>query len=212
MNNKEILLNVCEVFYSLQGESSYAGYPCIFVRLAECNLNCSYCDTKYSHASGKLWKISDIISEVQKYPVKLVELTGGEPMLQDDVVVLMTELNDLGYQILLETNGSIYLNDVPEYVSRIIDVKTPGSGHGESFMIYNLRNIRPRDEFKFVITSHYDYDFAKEFISRHKLWDQKLIFSPVTFALPAQKLAEWILSDGLNVRMQIQLHKAIGIL
>ncbi|MDZ4121853.1 MAG: radical SAM protein [Candidatus Cloacimonadaceae bacterium] len=208
----EPCLNICEIFYSLQGESTFAGLPCVFVRLADCNLDCSYCDTKYSHFSGKPMQIAEIVEAITDYPpVGLVEITGGEPLLQDNVTFLMQKLQEHGYQILLETNGSMYVGEVPDYVIKIMDVKTPGSGHGDSFMKWNLKCLNPQDELKFVITNFYDYAFARKFLDEHQLWDQTILFSPVQTALPASKLAEWILRDGIKARLQLQLHKLLDI-
>lgn len=204
-------LNICEIFYSLQGESSYAGYPCIFIRLADCNLNCLYCDTRYSHGPGKPLTILEIIAEIAQYPTKLVELTGGEPVLQDDLTELISALHDLDYKILLETNGSLYLGDIQDYVIKIVDVKCPASGEGDSFMKWNLKFLREQDELKFVISTFYDYQFAVKFIEDNSLWDRSIHFSPVTRFLKAETLASWILRDGLNVRLQLQLHKLVNI-
>ena len=204
-------LSICEIFYSIQGESTYAGFPCIFIRMAECNLNCSYCDTKYSHAPQPKVPISEIMAKVAQYPARLVEITGGEPLLQDNVTDLMEQLHEQGYEILLETNGSMYLGEVPDYVRKIVDVKTPGSGHGDSFPKWNLRYLQPHDELKFVMTSHYDYNFAKAFINTHELGNKTLLFSPVTNLLSAETLAEWMLRDGIKARLQIQLHRIINL-
>ncbi len=155
--------------------------------------------------------VQQILQTIMQYPAKLVEITGGEPLIQDNVIELMEALNQNGYEILLETNGSIYIGEVPSYVTRIIDVKTPGSGYGDSFMKWNLKCLADTDELKFVITSHYDYFFAKEFLNEHKLWNRIIIFSPVLAALPAETLAKWILADGLRVRLQLQLHKILRI-
>lgn len=208
---KTIEIEICEIFYSIQGESTYSGIPCIFIRLSDCNLSCSYCDTRYSHAPGTKMSISQILTKIRSYPAKLVEITGGEPLLQDDVIHLMQALHEEAYELLLETNGSLYLADVPDYVTKIIDVKTPGSGHGDSFMKWNLKCLGERDELKFVITSHYDYAFAKQFISDNSLWDKILLFSPVLFAIKAETLAKWMLKDGLKARLQLQLHRCLNL-
>ncbi|MDZ4181899.1 MAG: radical SAM protein [Candidatus Cloacimonadaceae bacterium] len=204
-------LNVCEIFYSLQGESTNAGLPCVFVRLSACNLNCSYCDTKYASLPGKSIPLNDILTEIAKYPCRLVEITGGEPMLQDESVDLMEVLHSLGYRIMLETNGSIYLGDVPAYVKKIVDVKTPGSGFGDSFMKWNLKLLAPEDELKFVITCYDDFRFARDFIEQNSLRDRVILFSPVTSVLRPETLAEWMLRDGVPARLQLQLHRILNL-
>lgn len=204
-------LEVHRIFYSLQGESSFAGRPCVFVRLSQCNLRCSYCDTAYAWAPGKEMAVSEILTEVQKYPAKLVEITGGEPLLQDEVADLFSALNGHGYEILLETNGSLYIGDVPDYVVRIVDVKCPGSGCAESFMKWNLKLLRPRDELKFVLTNHPDYRYALDFIKANALEGYTVHFSPVTSVLPPETLAAWMLEDGVKARLQLQLHKLLQL-
>lgn len=202
-------LNICEIFYSLQGESTCSGLPCVFVRLSGCNLNCSYCDTKYASLPGKSMPLNDILTEIGKYPCKLVEITGGEPMLQDECLDLMEVLHSQEYQIMLETNGSIYLGDVPAYVKKIIDVKTPGSGHGDSFMKWNLKLLNAQDELKVVITCYDDFRFARDFIEHNSLRDRVILFSPVTSVLRPETLAEWMLRDGVPARLQLQLHRLL---
>ncbi len=204
-------LEVSEIFYSIQGESTYAGLPCAFVRLAQCNLNCSYCDSRYSHQPGRMMSQDEIMLALAAFPVKLVEITGGEPMLQDNVIDLMDKLYRAGYMILLETNGSLYLGDVPDHVVKIIDVKTPGSGESDSFMKWNLRFLQPHDQIKFVLTAHHDYRFALDFIREHQLQECILLFSPVTFLLPPVRLAQWMLADGGKARLHLQLHKLIDL-
>lgn len=146
-------LDICEIFYSLQGESSYMGRPCVFIRLAGCNLNCSYCDTVYSHAKGTKMSFEQILKSVSRYPVKLVELTGGEPLIQEESTALMQTLLESGYTVLLETNGTIYLDEVPLDVIKIVDIKCPGSGEGLSFQFANLKLLAAHDEIKFVISN-----------------------------------------------------------
>ncbi|PKN73686.1 MAG: 7-carboxy-7-deazaguanine synthase QueE [Candidatus Cloacimonetes bacterium HGW-Cloacimonetes-3] len=204
-------LNINEIFYSLQGESSFAGYPCVFIRLAECNLRCSYCDTQYAFGKGKSQAISSIMEQVKAYPCRLVEITGGEPMLQDDVAELFPALHVSGYKILLETNGSIYLGDVPDYVIKIVDVKTPGSGVGESFMKWNLKCLTPQDELKFVLTGYHDYRFALDFIDANLPKVHAIHFSPVQSLLHPNDLAAWMLEDGVNAKLSLQLHKLLQI-
>lgn len=204
-------LEVCEIFYSLQGESSYMGMPCIFIRLSGCNLRCSYCDTKYSYQKGTMMNFGDIINEIAKYPARLVEFTGGEPLWQDNSIPLMHLLLEQGYTVLLETNGSLYLEAVPREVVRIVDVKCPGSGFPNSFMLWNLKCLQPQDELKFVLTSYRDYAFARDFIKTHQITGHTIHFSPVSNMLPPQKLAEWLLEDGLRVKLSLQLHKLLNL-
>lgn len=203
-------MKITEIFYSLQGESTFAGLPCIFIRTAGCNLRCHYCDTTYSHQEGYSLTIHQILREIQKYdPVKLVEVTGGEPLLQEEVYELFAALNTRDYQILLETNGSLPLNKVPDFVVKIVDVKTPGSGYEDSFLIENLKLIRNKDQLKFVVSDRNDYNWVKAFITEHQLQNQALLLSPVLGSLAPLQLAEWIIRDKLPVRMQLQLHKYI---
>jgi len=205
------MLNISEIFCSIQGESTYAGLPCIFIRLAGCNLRCNYCDTIYSYESDITSSAHDIITDIEKYdPVNLVEITGGEPLLQDEVFQLFELLNEKKYKILLETNGAISLKNIPGYVTKIVDVKCPGSGEDKSFLLENLGFIdKDKDELKFVLTNNFDYNWAKDFVNKYSLEDYKILFSPVTDKLNPQDLAKWITKDKLNVRMQMQLHKII---
>ncbi|MCB5252671.1 MAG: radical SAM protein [Candidatus Cloacimonetes bacterium] len=204
-------MEICEIFYSLQGESSYMGMPCVFIRLSGCNLRCSYCDTKYSYQSGTSMDIASILKEVGRYPARLVELTGGEPLWQDDSNLLMQRLLEQGYTVLLETNGSLCLEEVPKAVVRIVDVKCPGSGHANSFMLWNLKLLQPQDELKFVLTNYIDYAFARDFVRAHELSGRTIHFSPVTRLLAPELLAEWLLEDGLRVRLSLQLHKLLNL-
>ncbi|MBT3168764.1 MAG: radical SAM protein [Candidatus Cloacimonetes bacterium] len=205
------MLNISEIFYSLQGESSFAGKLCVFIRFAGCNLRCKYCDTKYSYKSDLLLTIPKIIEKIEQYqPTKLVEITGGEPLLQDEVYPLFEKLTNQNYEILLETNGSVNLEKVPNYVTKIVDIKCPESGESNSFLIKNLDFINlKKDELKFVISNVSDYHFAKEFIQKNNLIKHKIIFSPVSNKIDFKKLAELIIKDKLPVRLQIQLHKII---
>ena len=204
-------LDVCEIFYSLQGESSYMGMPCIFIRLSGCNLRCSYCDTAYSYESGTKMDFASILSEIAKYPAKLVELTGGEPLWQDNSIPLMQMLLEEGYTLLIETNGSLFLEGIPEDVIKIVDVKCPGSNVSDSFMLPNLKCLQPHDELKFVLTSYVDYVFARDFLQTHKLTERTIYFSPVSSLLPPEILASWLLEDGLKVRLGLQLHKLLNL-
>jgi len=205
------MLKISEIFYSIQGESTYAGLPCIFIRLAGCNLRCNYCDTTYSYKSDITFSTNEIINKVKEYnPVKLIEITGGEPLLQSEVYKLFDSLHKDGYTVLLETNGSILLKDIPEYVIKIVDVKCPGSGEENSFLIENLEYIKIKnDQIKFVLTDNFDYNWAKDFIMKYKLNNYEILFSPVTDTLNPQDLAKWLIEDKLDVRLQLQLHKII---
>ena len=205
------MLNISEIFCSIQGESTYTGLPCIFIRLAGCNLRCTYCDTTYSYKSEITLSTNDIITKVNEYdPVKLVEITGGEPLIQSEIYNLFTILYDNDYEILLETNGTIDLKKVPDHVIKIVDVKCPGSGEENSFLLENLEFInKEKDEIKFVLSDNFDYNWAKDFVMKYNLIDYEILFSPVLEKLESQKLAKWIIEDKLPVRMQLQLHKLI---
>lgn len=213
----ESLLTVSELFYSIQGESSYAGLPCVFIRLAGCNLRCTYCDARYTYEeAGQDYSLNEIMEFVDQYPGMMVEITGGEPLLQDNVIPLMKALLAGQRQVLLETNGSFDISRVPSGVTIIIDIKCPGSGMPDSLRISNLTSLREGDEIKFVLSSRSDYDWAIAFIHRHSLatpnngkTPQPLLFSPVPGRLSPHDLADWILHDRLPVRLQIQLHKIL---
>lgn len=206
MNKK---LDLAEIFYSLQGESSFAGFPCIFIRLAGCNLRCNYCDTTFAFETKFSLSVDEIIEKIEEYlPVNLVEITGGEPLLQDEVYKLFQALHKKKFTLLLETNGSLSLEKVPDYVIKIVDVKCPESGEEGSFLMENFRFIAPeKDEIKFVITNKWDYEWAKKLIFRFKIFEYRIIFSPVAEILEPHFLADWIIADKLPVRFQIQLHK-----
>lgn len=204
-------LEVCEIFYSLQGESTYSGMPCIFIRLSGCNLRCRYCDTIYSHRKGKELSLSEIEEQIVAYPTRLVELTGGEPLCQPGSILLMQRLIDKGYNVLIETNGSLRIKDIPKQVIRIVDVKCPSSGMGESFLPENLKYLKKSDELKFVIGDRGDYLFATEFLRVNKIKVGTVHFSPVSPDLSPKDLAEWILEDGLKVKLSLQLHKILGV-
>lgn len=203
-------MELSEIFYSLQGESSYAGLPCVFVRLAGCNLRCSYCDTMYAYEPEFVLSNEDILQEIKKYhPVKLVEITGGEPLLQNECTELMRILVYDGYTVLLETNNSISLKDVPKDVIKIVDFKTPSSGMSDRMLWDNIQYFNERDELKFVIADREDFDWAIRVIEKYDLQTYKLLFSPVFQKLDAHILAEWILETKLPIRLNIQLHKLL---
>lgn len=199
-----------EIFFSIQGESSFAGRPCVFIRLTGCDLRCSWCDTTYAFHEGKKWSIDAILQDVQKYPCKLVEITGGEPLLHKNTPLLAKTLRQLGYTVLIETSGSQDISVLDREVIKIVDVKCPGSGEVKRNRLQNLAHLAPWDELKFVIKDEHDYQWAKAFCERElKGFSQTILFSPVFGRLENQKLAEWILKDGLDVKMQLQMHKYI---
>ncbi len=206
------MLKVNEIFLSIQGESSFAGLPCIFIRLSGCNLRCKYCDTKYAYNDFTPMSIEEILSSIEAFQVSITEITGGEPLLQRDTPALIKALIQRGYQVLLETNGSMDISLVEEGCVRIVDVKCPSSGEAEKNRWENMRHLRPGDELKFVMADRQDYEFAKEVLERFRLMDLKFLkihFSPVFGALEAKDLARWILEDRLLVRLHLQLHKII---
>lgn len=207
-------LKISEIFYSIQGESSYAGLPCVFVRLSGCNLRCTYCDADYTWEDGGAQSIDSILSAVDRYPCALVEVTGGEPLFQKNCPNLLQKLIARKKTVLLETNGSFPIDKVPEGVVAILDVKCPDSGSKNTFHPDNIRLIKQRlatapgsCELKFVLSTRNDYLFAKDFITQHDLDDLlPILFSPVQSGVTAPDLASWIMQDGLNVRLQLQLH------
>jgi 7-carboxy-7-deazaguanine synthase len=211
MNSKTI--RIAEIFTSIQGESSFAGIPCFFIRLAGCNLNCSYCDTEFAKSAEncKERDIDEIVSAALESGVRLAEITGGEPLLQKHTHELCKKLLKNGFTVLLETNGSLRTSQVPEEVIKIIDCKCPSSGESESMDLANFAEAGPNDEIKFVISDSKDYDFAKRIINDFSLTEKvsEVIMSPVSPGLLPAKLADWILKDKLEGRMQLQLHKII---
>lgn len=203
-------LQVCEVFYSIQGESSRAGYPCIFIRLSGCNLHCAYCDTTYAHDPGQEYSVEQIINSIDRYPCRLVSITGGEPLLQEQTPHLVSELIHAGYKVLLETNGSIEVGALDARCVKIVDIKCPVSGEEPSFNPVVLDGLSGQDELKFVISNRCDYEFARDFLQRlGSITIAAVHFSPVMPRLPASELAAWILADGLSVRCAPQLHRFI---
>ncbi len=204
------MLKVNEIFYSIQGESTMAGLPCIFIRLTHCNLRCSYCDTEYAFFEGTDFSVSEIISEVNKYGCNLVEITGGEPLLQKEVHVLMKELCDLGFQVMIETGGSLPIKEIDKRVKIIMDLKCPSSEMSDKNLYENIISLKQADEIKFVIGNREDYDWSKDLIHKYSLTEKCIVlFSNVYSDLEPIHLAEWILTDKLKVRFQIQMHKYI---
>ena len=205
-------LKVNEVFYSIQGESTYAGRPCVFVRLTGCNLRCSYCDTQYAYEEGGIMEVNHIFEQVAPYQCRLVEITGGEPLVQDDTPILIESLLDDGYEVLLETNGTMDISRVDERCVKIVDIKCPSSGMIKKNDLDNLGRLTTRDELKFVLGTREDYEYAKKIVA-YKQLDPKRInpvnFSPIFGQLDPKILSEWILEDHLDVRLHLQLHKYI---
>ena len=219
-------MHIIEIYKSLQGESSFAGLPCVFVRLAGCNLRCSWCDSEFSFNGGQKMTVQEVLSEVARLSPAggLVEITGGEPMLQErEAIPLMEQLLDADYQVLLETSGERPLARVPKEVIKIVDVKCPHSGEPDTFAVENLKALRPHDELKFVLTDRTDYEFARDFVLHHGLAERvhAILFSPAFeknaagardtshCLLDPQELAQWILADNVPARLSLQVHKLI---
>lgn len=205
------LLTINEIYCSIQGESTYAGRRCVFVRLTACDLRCSWCDTEYAFYEGRKRSIDEVLAEVERLDCSLVELTGGEPLLQDEVYPLMQSLLDRGRTVLLETGGHRSTTRVPEAVVTILDVKCPGSGESHRNEWSNLERLRPHDEVKFVVKDRQDYEFAREVMAKFQIADRvsAIHLSPVHGVLDLRSLSEWVLEDRLPARVQAQLHKYI---
>ena len=205
------MLTVNEIFYSIQGESTRAGQPCVFVRLTACDLRCSWCDTPYAFDEGRKMSVDDVIAAVDQYGCPLVEVTGGEPLLQEDVYELMERLGGSGRTVMLETGGHHSIARVPAGVLKVVDVKCPGSGEADRNDWSNLSRLAPHDEVKFVIKDRADYEFARDAIVRYGLAGRAaaVLMSPVHGVLEPRTLSEWMLADRLPARLQLQLHKYI---
>jgi 7-carboxy-7-deazaguanine synthase len=205
------MLTINEIFHSIQGESTHTGRPCVFVRLTACDLRCSWCDTPYAFHEGRKMSIEDVMADVAAFECPVVEITGGEPLLQPDVYPLMSELLARGHTVLLETGGHRSVAQVPSGVVRIIDVKCPASGEAAKNDWSNLELLTATDEVKFVVQDRQDYEFAKDVIARHALAGRcaAILISPVHGVLQGKDLAAWILADRLPVRLQLQAHKYI---
>ena len=201
-------MRINEIFYSIQGESTFSGMPTVFVRATGCHLRCSWCDTEYAFEEGKELSIDEVIHQVEAFGCSLVEVTGGEPLLQKETFTLMKKLLDNGFTLLLETSGAVSVREVDPRVRVIMDVKCPGSGMSGRMVWENLSLLKKGDELKFVIADEEDYEWAKGILAQWKP-KQEVIFSPVFGLQDPQKLAEWILADRLPVRLQLQLHKQI---
>lgn len=201
-------LRVNEIFYSIQGESTYAGRPCVFVRLAGCNLRCRWCDTAYAFHEGEQRSVEQVLEQVRAYKCSLVEITGGEPLLQEEVYPLMARLLLEGYEVLIETGGSLSVDRLDPRVVKILDLKAPGSEMDPHNNLDNLRCLDRKDQIKFVVADRRDYEWAKRVMAEHALAEKaQVLFSPVVGELRPGELAEWLLADRLDARLQIQLHK-----
>jgi 7-carboxy-7-deazaguanine synthase len=205
------MLTINEIFHSIQGESTHAGLPCVFVRLTACDLRCRWCDTPYAFHEGRKMSVDEVVADVEGRGCPMVEVTGGEPLLQPDVYPLMQRLLDLGKTVLVETGGHRSIADVPAGVIRIVDVKCPGSGEAEKNDWSNLARLTPSDEVKFVIADRRDYEFARDVVTREDLPGRvnAVLFSPVHGELDPKQLSEWVIADRLPVRVQLQVHKYI---
>ena len=204
------MLKVTEIYKSIQGESTYAGLPCIFIRLTGCNLRCGWCDTDYSFYGGSQMSVDEILTEVEKLECKLVEVTGGEPLIQNETPELVQRLLDSGCTVLVETGGAIDISMISDKAIRVMDVKCPGSDMSDKMNFDNFSKLNSNDEIKFVIMDRTDFDWATKVIQDYKLEAvAKILFSPVFGALKPDVLAQWILDSGLEVRMQMQMHKLI---
>jgi 7-carboxy-7-deazaguanine synthase len=208
----KLSLVVNEIFFSVQGESSHAGRPCVFIRLTGCNLRCSYCDTPYAYEEGKTMAVEEIVERVSAYPCRLVEVTGGEPLLQQETPTLIKEFLDRGFEVLLETNGSRDISAVDPRCVRIVDIKCPSSGEERKNNFGNFSCLTPLDEIKFVIRDRKDYNYAVGVLLEYReacAACRPPLFSPVFGRMDPAILAQWITADGLPVRLQLQLHKMI---
>ncbi|MEY2492406.1 MAG: 7-carboxy-7-deazaguanine synthase [Verrucomicrobiota bacterium] len=204
-------LTVNEIYHSIQGESTWAGRPCVFVRLTFCDLRCNYCDTAYAFYEGEKIPLPEILKRVRMFECPLVEITGGEPLLQKNVLPLMTMLADAGMVVLLETSGAHDISEVDARVHRIMDLKTPGSGECERNLWSNISRLTGRDEVKFVIGSREDYEWSRERMREHALSQRcrAVLFSPIFGRIQPREIVEWMLADKLEVRFQLQMHKFI---
>jgi 7-carboxy-7-deazaguanine synthase len=205
------VLTVNEIFHSIQGESTHAGRPCVFVRLTACDLRCSWCDTPYAFHEGRKMELDAVLDAVERYGCDVVEVTGGEPLLQPEVYPLMQALLDRGKTVLIETGGHRSIADVPAGVVKVMDIKCPGSGEAGRMDWSNLDRVGPGDEIKFVIKDRVDYEYARDVVSRHALTARvaAVHFSPVHGVLDPKTLSEWVLADRIPVRVQLQVHKYI---
>jgi 7-carboxy-7-deazaguanine synthase len=202
-------MRVTEIFHSIQGESSHAGRPCVFVRLTGCNLRCRWCDSEYTFTGGEKMSLESIVERVRSYGTKLVEITGGEPLAQREAFGLIETLCEDGFEVLIETSGSIDISSVDSRAKIILDIKCPGSGEMDKNLWSNIDHLRPQDEIKFVIADRQDYDWAKKVIAERHLDRWTVLVSPVWGEMDMKTLAEWMLADRVPARFQTQLHKHI---
>jgi len=210
MSKKEPLLRVNEIFKSIQGESTYAGIPCVFIRLTGCNLRCSYCDTAYAYDEGPAMSLDEIIKRVNRYGCRNICITGGEPLLQENINKLINLLKKNHFNVYIETNGSQNIDVLPKAIVRIVDIKCPGSGMEQEMDWKNIKRLTCNDEVKFIISSKRDYEWAKEITKKYKIVDRTtVLFGLAHGKLKPKTLAGWILKDGLDVRLQLQLHKIV---
>ena len=209
MTEKTLTIN--EIYQSIQGESTFAGERCVFVRLTFCNLRCNYCDTEYAFYEGKKRTLNEVVDLVASFECPLVEITGGEPLLQKNVLPLMSRLCDRGHTVLLETSGAHDISPVDSRVHRIMDLKTPGSGEVDKNLWSNIEHLTPLDEVKFVIGSREDYDWSRDKIRRFDLTKRchAVLFSPIFGRIDPRQIVEWMLADKLDARFQLQMHKFI---
>jgi 7-carboxy-7-deazaguanine synthase len=207
----EQTLTVTEIFRSIQGESTWAGCPCVFVRLAGCNLRCAYCDTQYAYEGGELMTVGEILHRCESFPGSLVEVTGGEPLLQEGCQALAECLLETGRTVLIETNGSLPISRLPRDAIKIMDLKCPSSGAAGSNDWRNIDSLSPRDEMKFVIADRADYEWSRDVVARYDLSRRcrAVLFSPAFGVLEPRRLAAWVLEDALPVRVHLQLHRYI---
>jgi 7-carboxy-7-deazaguanine synthase len=204
------MLKINEIYTSIQGESSHTGLPCVFIRLTGCNLRCSWCDTAYAFYKGNDLTVEEVMTKVDSFSLPLVEVTGGEPLMQEDVYPLMDALLEKGYKVMLETGGALPIDKVPEKVIKILDIKCPGSGEDKKNHLGNLKFLAPHDEVKFVLLDRADYEWSRDLLQKCNLPSSvQVLFSPVYDKLNLKDLSEWILADRLPVRLQTQLHKVI---
>ncbi len=205
------MLKINEIYHSIQGESTSAGKPCVFVRLTYCNLRCTYCDTEYAFYDGKDMSVQQVIDEVEKYNCKLIEVTGGEPLVQmDECLELMKHLCNLGYEVMIETGGSISIKEIDPRVKIIMDIKCPSSGMEQKNLYENVQYLKLTDELKFVIGNREDYEWTKTILDKYNLHGKcEILFSAVFGELEPVQLVNWILEDKLDVRFQLQMHKYI---
>ncbi|MEJ2052598.1 MAG: radical SAM protein [Calditrichaceae bacterium] len=203
-------LRINEIFFSIQGESSYAGRPCIFIRLTYCNLRCSFCDTEYAFFEGDFLSFDEIINQIKIYNCDLIEITGGEPLVQKNVLPFMSMLCNAGYEVLIETGGHMDISQIDKRVKRVMDIKCPGSGESDKNLWQNIRYLTENDQVKFVISDRTDFDWAKGIIQKYNLSKKcTVLMSPDFQKLKNIKLAEWILKESPDARFQLQMHKYI---